>query len=1028
MADHDKPKPPARRLSEIDTQTTPTESIRFDAAALSSGNLEGFRSRPDDANDDSLAPGTSLGPYEIHELLGKGGMGLVYRAFDQRLKRWVALKVLRLQGSEASARMLAEAQAQARVDHQNVCKVYEAGEIDGQPYIAMQWIQGRPLRELFPELSLDDKLDIVRRITEGIHAAHRQGLIHRDLKPSNIMVERGEEGGWRPYVLDFGLAREQAAPGATSTGELKGTPSYMPPEQISGDARELDARADIYSLGATLYEGLAGRPLFHDTGGLGVLVKVMHEEPETLRAVDRSIPTDVETVVMKCLEKNPADRYSTALELAQDLQRLQQREPIAGRGVGVVERWRRRLRKQRVAVLTAALVLIVVAATILLLMSQMRTREHSRELEAAVQDVRFIDTIMTNAYRAPLHDVTPEKAKIRERLASIEERGADRLSGPAQWALGYGHLQLGEYDRARAHLQNAWNAGVQGPEVAFALGRALGGLYQRGLDELSTLDSESERQSRRRVLEAAYKEPALAYLRQSRDGALETPELVEALIAYWEGDYPTALERARAAHGQTPFLYEAIMLEGDIHAAQGDTLAKNGDRESAADAYQAASELLAEAAEIGRSDVRVYASQCALAESIMSLNLYGASTGDLDRAFQFGRTSCERARTIDNEQIPVHVLEAAVYRRMIQAQIYRGSDPTTNLDAAIDATDRILELDPASVRGIEMRGWTLIQAAQWNRQHGLDPRALTDDALASFRRAIALEPNRAKAYNGLGYAYYVRGVHALTTGASPDEDFAHGLDAYGEAIELDPSYVFPRDNQGQLHLARSIYLHWLGEDPSSAIHDAIGAFESCLEVSPSYADAVAGIAEAYVRKAEYVLSVSDDPSPSLELASTPLERGEALPSASDNPWLHIARARYELARARWLVERGQPSGDAFQSAIDSFDKALALNPASGYTHLVLAKGYRYWAESENGRNAARIDRGLSVVETALSIHPRDAEAAATAGVLQTLRAMATGRTSAARNAVERLERGLEINPHLSREYGPWLERARGLGG
>src|SRR5262249_51280705 len=150
----------------------------------------------------------------------------------------------------------------ARIEHENICKVYEVGEADGHPYIAMQFISGASLKDLRNDLTLEQKVKVIKQAAEALHAAHRTGVIHRDIKPANIMIERDEDGWLHPYVMDFGLAREVESHGETVTGQIMGTPAFMSPEQALGVHRQLDRRTDIYSLGATLYDLLAGQTPF----------------------------------------------------------------------------------------------------------------------------------------------------------------------------------------------------------------------------------------------------------------------------------------------------------------------------------------------------------------------------------------------------------------------------------------------------------------------------------------------------------------------------------------------------------------------------------------------------------------------------------------------------------------------------------------------------------------------------------------------------------------------------------------------
>src|SRR6267378_1260153 len=196
--------------------------------------------------------------YEVQALIGSGGMGKVYKAFDRKLMRAVALKFLRGGDAAVERKFLREAQAQARVDHPHVCRVYEVGRLADRPYIAMQYVSGKTLRDAVAELLFEEKLALMRDVAEAVHAAHQTGLVHRDIKPQNILVERGADGP-RPFINDYGLARDVQSPGETADGTVLGTPQYMAPEQANGDLHALDARTDVYGLGATLYEVLTAR-------------------------------------------------------------------------------------------------------------------------------------------------------------------------------------------------------------------------------------------------------------------------------------------------------------------------------------------------------------------------------------------------------------------------------------------------------------------------------------------------------------------------------------------------------------------------------------------------------------------------------------------------------------------------------------------------------------------------------------------------------------------------------------------------
>jgi tetratricopeptide (TPR) repeat protein/predicted Ser/Thr protein kinase len=305
--------------------------------------------------------------YETAVPLGSGGVGEVFKAYDPALQRFVALKYLKHHDPALAERLLREARLQARVDHEAVCKVYAAGTDEtGRPYIAMQYIEGRTLERAAAELSLAEKLRVVQRVAEAVHAAHETGLIHRDLKPENIMLD--ERSGEEPkaYVLDFGLAREHQATGLTRTGVIVGTVAYMAPEQARGEVHTLDRRTDVYALGATLYRVLAGRPPFQGSD-LDVILQSLHRDPTPLREIDGAIPRDVETIVGKCLEKDPQHRYATAQSLALDLAHVLAAEPIDARPPSRVRSLLRPVRRNPSLSVALAAALVSFAALALVL-------------------------------------------------------------------------------------------------------------------------------------------------------------------------------------------------------------------------------------------------------------------------------------------------------------------------------------------------------------------------------------------------------------------------------------------------------------------------------------------------------------------------------------------------------------------------------------------------------------------------------------------------------------------------------------
>lgn len=288
-------------------------------------------------NTESAAIGRRFGSYEILSEISRGSFGVVYRAKQQGLDRIVALKVL-LAGvhasSEAVNRFQREAKAVARLKHPNIVPIYDIGTHDGHHYFAMEFIEGKPLSQLISDgLTISRALELAEALSDAMESAHQGGVIHRDIKPSNIIVD--EKG--HPHITDFGLAKQvDLDTKYTLSGTTLGTPAYMPPEQARGEIEKIDARADVYAIGAVLFEMLTGQTPFAGRSLLEVVVAVINEPVKPPRQLNPRIHRDVQTIVLKCLEKDKRLRYDSAAELREDLRRFRSGENIKAKPAGIV--------------------------------------------------------------------------------------------------------------------------------------------------------------------------------------------------------------------------------------------------------------------------------------------------------------------------------------------------------------------------------------------------------------------------------------------------------------------------------------------------------------------------------------------------------------------------------------------------------------------------------------------------------------------------------------------------------------------
>ena len=366
------------------------------------GTGTGTTTGPSDptAATDGFEVGPVIPGYEIEDELGRGGMGVVYKARNLRLNRAVALKMILAgahAGREAAFRFVTEAETVARLQHPNIVQIFHIDQHGGHPYFEMEFVGGGSLADRLDGTPRPprDAARLVETLARAMAEAHRQGIVHRDLKPGNILLT--PEGV--PKVADFGLAKLLTVEsGLTRTDSILGSPSYMAPEQAEGKTREVGPAADLYALGAILYEMLTGRPPFRGATVLDTLQQVKTAEPVPPSRLVPGLPRDVETIALKCLAKDPARRYESATALADDLRRFQAGEPIVARPVGSLERgWRWCRRNPVVAgsLGAAAAALLAVAGLSLLYANrqardaaQIRRTRRGEATELAAEQVR----------------------------------------------------------------------------------------------------------------------------------------------------------------------------------------------------------------------------------------------------------------------------------------------------------------------------------------------------------------------------------------------------------------------------------------------------------------------------------------------------------------------------------------------------------------------------------------------------------------------------------------------------------------
>ncbi|HZL70906.1 MAG TPA: protein kinase, partial [Planctomycetota bacterium] len=516
------------------------------------------------AEDPRLKASARLGKYQLTEKLGHGGMGEVWKALDTDLNRWVALKFLKAEDPSHLARLQREAHTAAGLTHPNIAGIYEIDDVEGRHFIAMQYVQGRTL-ETYSREDRRVLVQLIRTAARALEHAHRHGIIHRDVKPANIMVEQTEEGP-RAIVLDFGLARPiEGGETLSHSGSVVGTPAYMSPEQARGE--KLDERTDVYSLGATLYDLLTGKPPFEGTGVLDVVKKVETTEPVAPRKLNPNIPRDLETVAMKCLEKDRNRRFGSAKDLADDLSRWLAGDAVMARPASTIYRLRMKLSKRRAVVITAAAGLAVSVILAVLLLPQLAWRHGAERAQP------HLDLARTRIeQREQLFSVDENRRDEREILLSQAReslrKALEECPDHAESLYELGKLQATLREREAA-LESFAKAIQAAPEMGKAyLERAMVRLemYERHRHKDGG-DLRPENEHARRIRELLAKD-----LDQARKWSTEVPklDLLEGLLRFAEGRYAEAAKKLEEYLKKSPSDWWAWMWRGHalVHAKQ----------------------------------------------------------------------------------------------------------------------------------------------------------------------------------------------------------------------------------------------------------------------------------------------------------------------------------------------------------------------------------------------------------------------------------------------------------------------------
>jgi serine/threonine-protein kinase len=689
------------------------------------------------------------------------------------------------------------------------------------------------------------------QVAEALHAAHQLKLIHRDIKPSNILLQ-WEEGGWTPFICDFGLAMVLDGPTVTQPLAMTGTPAYMAPEQVRGDRSHICPATDVYGMGSTLYFALTGRPPCVSTVTAEVLRVKRERRFPNPRSLEPEIPRDLETILLKCMQPDPADRYATTAELAEELRRVHLGQTIRTQPQG---RWprARNWMGRNWPFLAAA---VAVAGMALGLGVWERTRQRRLEREAALtqyftQEAVRLEQNLDHERMLPLHDLRPAYAQVRARMEALRDRGGALgagAEGPLHAALGRAHFALRDFPAATAELERAWAKDCRTPEVALLLARLNLQAYQRGLAEAALTHGPIAPGATAALAKAEH------LFRQARGLDFDPQEYAEAALAFAQKDFARSAGLARATLGANPWNLEAARLASMSLSALAWEQLDQGEAQEAESRFNEA--LATTRATLARSpsDPGLHHAQAA---AFLGLAALAQERGDLTPAtLEALERSAEEALLLSPEdpEAQSHWLRARCLKGM--HMIDQGQDPARELGAGFQF--------------------------YWTRTR--EPRTVdlqVDHMLLYFLQARA--------------------------------DAAHGREpgpALAEALK-DPGHAsgWPRDAYGDLLNFKARLEASRGQDPGATVTALLKAFEPGTGGRDSYLGCEVS-AEALLTQAEWERKAGRDSGPGLQRAQTLLQRAIQLRpgSAAAHALLgqaEVLEAAAQPAQRAWLLARAR---------------------------------------------------------------------------------------------------------------------------
>jgi len=898
--------------------------------------------------------------------IAEGSSGRVYRTRDRDSGEVLAVKRLRHTDAPNVARLRREAAAQKRLDHPNICRVYGVEQDEqGHWQLFMEFVSGSTLARQMKKLSLKQRVSILAKVADAVHVAHDSGILHRDLKPANILLRADQAGKIvDPVVADFGLARSEDDPIMTSTGEILGTPAYMAPEQALADQDRVGPATDIFALGCMLYEALTGKPPFEAPSVGAGLDRLLHEDAQHPRKHNRAAPEGLNRIALQCLEREPARRYSSALALAEDLQRWLRGEDVQARRYSRLYRWQRRMRRHPMA--TAATVIGAIAILTLSGWSVWQAQTAAaREAVAATlgETLGDISNRMLIARLAPLHDIGEDRQVLSRQLVEIAENHGDddRLSDLVHSNLARAYLTLGNTDRAAAHAERAAalssSAATRNVQADVLLAR-----YAETLVPIMELPAE-RRTDRLEDARQQYLAPAEQLLASLGESSL-TPVDSLARLAILERRFEqaeTLIDRLPDAQAHD---YEKALLRANLSLEQASAALDQTQRDLAVERFNDARSTLYEVARVARSDPRPRLMACQAARELLRARQHRKQS--LPTTLSELEPLCEELVAVDPGRASTYAARTAAYSTLATAfdKVNDKEQARALLRAGIAVSEQGTSIAPDDRTLLEFRSRLFFRLGGLSREDFEPSLQALDKAAEAAHRLIAVAPDGPLGPTLLGRVERDRARQLSLHDRNPNEAFARAEAAFAQAIDLDPDSPTIL-SEAALNAVFRFYELRLA-DPEAALEraeQAIALQQRALDQDPDNIDLLfdqgANLGDLW-----YFLALTPELATHLDrdaLKSRALEmlaRVRALAPGQPNGYTQAIMIL--LSETALLHSRDQPATATIRAALERLEQAQAQD-------IAITRDLATWLRISQVRNSMLIDGNVAAaIEAAWS--------------------------------------------------------------